>query len=245
MSKAAPSSIAGTGMSSGDPDTAAISPAAGDLAAATLDQRSADEVERLSKILPISTILDRLAGVLPTDLHYHTISHTQNVLNEAVRLALHDNLSSRAILLLAVAAAYHDAGYAFRRANNEELGALLAEDAMNEAKGFSSDEVALVRRMILDTQLVDNGSGLKQIANTELSKYLLDADLGNFGRDDFFDRLEAQLLESKADRQPFLKKTLALLTNHSWFTNAARALRQKKKEENIKKLTEMISSSSA
>ena len=111
---------------------------------------------------------------------------------------------------------------------------------MRDTNNFSEDEVALVHQMILDTQLVETADGPKQVANTELSKYLLDADLGNFGRDDFFDQLDAYLLESKAERLPLLKRTLALLQSHSWYTNAARVLRQGKKEENIRKLLELI-----
>ena len=204
------------------------------------ERRVEAEAAKLSKVEPIATILTRLSGILPDDLHYHSVSHTHNVLSESIRFGLFDKLSDRAILLLAVAASYHDAGYVFRRVNNEELGALLSDDAMRDTNNFSEDEVALVHQMILDTQLVETPDGPKQVAHTELSKYLLDADLGNFGRDDFFDRLDAYLLESKAERLPLLKRTLALLQSHSWYTNAARVLRQAKKEENISKLLELI-----
>lgn len=226
-------------MTTAAPSAEAIKDPSGEPA---FEERVAAEVIRLHATKPISTLFDRLAGVLPADLHYHSINHTFNVMCEAVRFALFEKLADRSVLLLAVAASYHDAGYVFRRANNEELGAELAKDAMHETGQFSDDEIAIVGRMILDTQLVDTGSGPKQVANSELSKYLLDADLANFGREDFFERLEAFLLESKSDRLPVLKRTLALMNSHSWFTNAARTLRQAKKEENVAKLTEMIAS---
>ncbi|MFM1848362.1 MAG: hypothetical protein RL417_1836, partial [Pseudomonadota bacterium] len=109
-----------------------------------------------------------------------------------------------------------------------------------EREGFPLEQIAAVERMVLDTRLVSTGGGRRQIATTGLSRYLLDADLSNFGRADFFEKSELQRLELGIDRERFLRRTFALISTHSWQTDAARRLRQPTKEENIRKLSSIL-----
>ena len=106
--------------------------------------------------------------------------------------------------------------------------------------GYSPDEILLVERMILDTALVEAPEGPRQIASTELSRYLLDADLSNFGRDDFFETGELQRQELGQERELFRKNTLALIKAHRWLTPAGQALRQATKERNIATLESFL-----
>ena len=204
------------------------------------DDEVKGRLERVRSHPLIAGIVKKLEHALPDNLHYHAPEHTENVLAEVVRLAVADNLSDRQVLLLAIAAGFHDSGFVFRRERNEVLGAALASDAMREAGGFSDDEVALVNQMILDTELVDKGNGRRQFPNTPLSKYLLDADLANFGRNDFFDRLELGLRERGGERIEFLRNTLRLLVDHDWHTEIARSMLQPQKEENLAQLKQML-----
>lgn len=183
-----------------------------------------------------------LAEQLPKSLSYHAYPHTEDVLHEVLRFALTDQLPSRDIELLAVAATFHDLGFIKSPVLNEPIGAAAAREAMKKDGGYTDDEIALVERMILDTALVDTGSGLRQIPSTDLSRYLLDADLSNFGRDDFFDKGELQRQELGVDQEAFRKSSVALLNSHRWLTNAGRSLRQKKKEQNLALLKSMVNS---
>lgn len=188
----------------------------------------------------ISLILNKLNQDLPSDLFYHSVEHTEDVFEEAVRYALCEGLKEKEIELLAIAAAYHDAGFIEKRSDNEEIGAAMAEQAMRE-HNYSSDEIDCVKTMILDTHLINTDIGLKQLPSSKLSKFLLDADLSNFGSNDFFLKSELLRKETGEPKEVFLKKSLSLVINHEWLTIAARTLRQKKKQENIVELSKLVS----
>ena len=196
--------------------------------------------EAMQKLPVVRRTLELLKEKLPRELYYHSAPHTDDVLSETLRFALTDKLSPREIELLAIAAACHDVGFITRPAMNESLGAEHARLEMTKAGGYTEEEIALVERMILDTALVETAVGPKQIPSTNLSRYLLDADLSNFGRDDFFDKGELQRKELGVDQEIFRKNSFALLNAHRWLTNAAMKLRQNKKEQNLSLLKSMV-----
>ena len=189
----------------------------------------------------VKEAFDLLTRELPDNLVYHAKSHTEDVLHEAIRFGIMDKLSAREVEILAIAAAFHDTGFTRSPVANETIGAEFARKAMAHAGTFSEEEIRLVEQMILDTTLVELPNGPQQIPSTNLSRYLLDADLSNLGRDDFFDKGELQRQELKIDESHFRKRSLQLLTAHRWFTNAAHSLRQKKKDQNLLLLQSMIS----
>jgi len=200
-----------------------------------------DKVLSKLKALPIiKNGLAQLQKELPSHLVYHAYAHTEDVLAEAIRFAVVDCRSDRDLELLAIAATYHDAGFIQSPAANEPIGAQMALQAMKAHGGYSSEETTLVEQMILDTTLKDTLTGPRQVPSTDLSRYLLDADLSNFGREDFFDKGELQRQELGYDQEVFRRKSFELLNAHRWLTNAARSLRQTKKEENILLLKKMI-----
>jgi len=184
----------------------------------------------------IATILEKLSQDLPRNLYYHAKSHTDDVLREVVLFALVDGLPVDQMRLLAIAAAFHDAGFIQSPVDNERIGARMAREAMAESGEFSEEEIETVSKMILDTRLIETKGGLRQVSTVDLSRYLLDADLSNFGREDFFEKAELQRKELGYDRELFLRRTFELINNHRWLTNAAGKLRQQQKAQNIKKL---------
>lgn len=207
------------------------------------------EAERLESVVAeirarpiIRRILQRLQRDLPKNLLYHAVGHTEDVLSEVALFALLGQVTPTELELLAIAAAYHDAGYLERYVDNEVVGARMARAAM-EAESFALEDIAAVERMVLDTKLVSTGGGRRQIATTGLSRFLLDADLSNFGRPDFFEKSELQRLELGVDRERFLRRTFTLISTHSWQTDVARRLRQPTKEENILKLGKLLQQS--
>lgn len=195
--------------------------------------------ERLKKYRDwpvIKEARELLAQKLPAKLCYHSAAHTDDVMHEAILFGLYDKLSEREIEILAVAAAYHDLGFIESSVEHEARGALLVDSALRQHGGFSSDEAGLIRQMILDTKLVVSEDGVAQCANTDLSKYLLDADLSNLGRLDFFDKLELVRKELGVEKRTFAAGTLSLITRHTWHTAAGAALRLEREVQNIKEL---------
>ena len=118
-----------------------------------------------------------------------------------------------------------------QRPKNEPIGAQMAIDAMAKTGRFSKEECDLVEQMILDTQLVMDGPA--QISNSRLSPWLLDADLANLGRDDFWDQTMLLARELNIDRQKMLPMTQALMQRHDWQSPAGRRLFGAKKESNF------------
>lgn len=180
--------------------------------------------------LVIETV-EHLASTLDPTLYYHSPDHTKDVLRQTMELAEEDALDSRDVLLLAIAAAFHDAGFLEQRPKNEPIGAQMAVQAMSASGRFSQDEQDLVEQMILDTQLVMEGPA--QISNSRLSPWLLDADLANLGRDDFWDQTRLLARELEIEMDNMLPMTRALMQRHDWQSPAGKRLFAAKKASNF------------
>jgi uncharacterized protein len=190
----------------------------------------------------VKEALTLLRSQLPTTLLYHAYEHTEDVLREAVQLASSDGLSNRDIELVAVAAAWHDVGFIWQSNNNEPIAADAVRRYLSGTTHYTPKEIDLIAQMILDTALISAGDSYKQVATRPLSCYLLDADLANFGRDDFFDKSELQRRELGEEVDSFRQKTLMLVRSHTWHTPAARAKWQAKKDANIAALERLVAS---
>ncbi|RIL08622.1 MAG: hypothetical protein DCC75_08415 [Proteobacteria bacterium] len=198
-------------------------------------------IEELRAKPIIAQALSVLRQKLPPTVCYHTAGHTDEVMRDAVEFALKDDLSEREIELLGIAAAYHDTGFVHRSGDNEVLGADNAVEAMEEHGGYKDEEISLVRQMILDTQLKITPRGARQVATSKLSGYLLDADVSNLGRDDFFEKAELVRQEvGVQDQEKFFLGLITFLSCQEWYTPAAKAARSAKKQENIRKLKKLI-----
>ncbi len=198
------------------------------------------EIKRLQGIPAIKEARSLLSSRLPANLLYHAYGHTEDVISEVISLALTDKLDSRQIEILAIAAAWHDVGFIWSYTNNEPLAADAAKKYLVSIGGYTESEIELIAQMIRDTALVVDGPSYKQIPSHPLSRYLLDADLANFGRADFFEKSELQRRELNDDLEPFRRKTLALVKNHRWLTPAALTRWQDTKEANIRELERII-----
>ena len=93
---------------------------------------------------PIVTgIVDRLRHELDESLRYHTPAHTEDVIQQTMALAKLDVLDGHSLLLLAIAAAFHDAGFLVTRSGHESISADMATAAMAKDKRFSQKDIDL------------------------------------------------------------------------------------------------------
>lgn len=192
--------------------------------------------------LPIvQNILEILEQKLPPSLSFHSLAHTYDVFGEAMSFAIAESRSDKELELIAIAAAFHDAGFIKQMEDNEEIGAKMAIASMRATKDYPVEEINMVAQMILDTKISTRKGDDFQRANTELSPYLLDADVSNFGRDDFFERMDARVLELQAaSHTQIYSQTLELMKKHKWQTSIARSRRQTQKLENMKRLEDYL-----
>lgn len=184
----------------------------------------------------VREILDRLRHELDSSLHYHRSAHTEDVIQQTLALAKLDALDAHSVLLLAIAAAFHDAGFLVTRSGHESISADMATSAMAGDKRFSQTDIDLVADMIMDTQVYQTGAVHRP--NTPLSAWLLDADLANFGRDDFFEQFQLVALENKIEPERLVATTIDLMDRHTWQSPAGAASFELKKRENRQALTQ-------
>ncbi len=184
----------------------------------------------------VAEILGALDRDLPPSLYYHGPSHTREVLSETLRFALADGVAPRDLELLAIAAAYHDAGFLERYERNEAVGAAMARAAMRKTQRYGEAEMLEVENMILSTAVEDTEAGPRRTQRTELAAYLMDADWGSFGREDFFEKVEQLIGETGAERHAFMRTAALYVTTQRWLTPAAERLRAAGKEANLQQL---------
>ena len=184
----------------------------------------------------VTGIVDRLRRELDASLSYHRPAHTEDVVQQALTLAKLDALDAHSMLLIAVAAAFHDAGFLVTRSGHESVGADMATAAMAKDKRFSQKDIDIVANMIMDTQVYQTGAVHR--SNTPLSAWLLDADLANFGRDDFFEQFHLVALENKIEPDCLVSPTIDLMDRHTWQSPAGSACFESKKHKNREALTQ-------
>lgn len=194
-------------------------------------------LESSLKELPIiKKELTILGRDLSPSLTYHSKAHTEDVIHEVLLFGIQDELSDKELHLLTIAACFHDSGFLVKPLENEAIGADFAAEAMDAEGVYTEDEITLVAQMILDTEIQWGLNGPEFMSSGLLSGYLLDADLSNFGRLDFFDKSILIAQETNQSVEELKPSLVKFLNNHHWHTLAAQSLRQEQKEKNLKQL---------
>jgi HD superfamily phosphodiesterase len=172
------------------------------------------------------------------NLVYHTINHTRKVVDHANEIASHYDVSEKDILILNIAAWFHDTGHLYEDPATHEQKSV---DLMREWIGGKdiyaalSDEIAAT---ILATKIDRPPANL-------LQQIIKDADTYHFGSKDFkeMDKLmkkEMKLRNLNTIVMDWEQNTLALLESHQFYTDYCITRLNKRKEKNKDKLREKI-----
>ena len=180
-------------------------------------------------------VTNKLKG-LNKNLFYHSVGHTLDVVKQAERIALSENMHDiNELFLLKVAALYHDAGFLFIYRNHEEKS---CEIFKNDASGYglNDNDINLVCGIIMATKI-------PQTPNTKLEEVICDADLDYLGREDFppiSDKLRKEFIEYGIvkNNSEWEKKQLDFLTEHHYFTETSRREREPLKQKNLQEFIE-------
>ena len=182
-------------------------------------------------------IVERLKKELPDNLHYHDLRHTTDVCAAAERLALMEGIEGDDIFLLKTAALYHDAGFVKQYANNEDLGAALAQEVLPKF-GYTQEQIEQIGRLIQATKV-------PQKPTTHLQQIICDADLDYLGGDEFHligDKLKRELMERdiiSSDKQ-WDELQVKFLEAHTYFTKTAIELRRSNKLARLEEVKERL-----
>lgn len=175
---------------------------------------------------------------LPNGIKYHDANHTlhptKGVVAAANRIALSENISESDRELLVAAAYFHDTGYIRQYGKNEPIAARMAGRIL-KLIDFKPGEITKIQAMILATDLARK-------PQNHIEKILCDADLDHFGRDDFFE-MDGKLREGRSirgidvsDDAKWYNGTLNILSNHQYYTESQKKLRDKEKQKNLQEL---------
>lgn len=182
----------------------------------------------------IDAILARLGRDLPRNLHYHSIEHTLDVLDRTKQLAAAEGVSDEEdLILIQVAASYHDAGFLINNRDHERLGCKLVRQEL-PAYGFKDDQIKAICGMIRATKIPQQPRNL-------LEEIICDADLDYLGRDDFYPIGQRLYRELKAFRvlgnlEQWNKIQIKFLRAHAYWTTTNRQLREPLKQSRLQEL---------
>lgn len=175
------------------------------------------------------TIYREILAKLPQHLTYHNLGHTAYVLDQVIFLAKESNVSEKDLLLLKLAALFHDTGFIDNPKNHEEKGCKIAESYLRDS--YSEEELDIIYGMIMATKI-------PQSPKTPLEDILADADLEYLGTD-LFEKIGETLFEELKHFNPdFTEQAwdelqLVFMQKHHFHTDYCRKYREPKKQENL------------
>ncbi len=178
-------------------------------------------------------VIRLLENKLPKDLFYHNVSHTLRVIEHAIIIANYEKVTNHQLLLIKLAALFHDTGFTKTYVNHEEESCKIAELELQHYN-FSTIDMAAIKGMIMATKL-------PQSPQTKLEMILADADLEYLGTDLFLE-IGNRLYEELKTKNNTLSinewNTLQIkfLTNHSYFTSYCKQFRDPLKTKNLQEL---------
>ncbi|MGF1638480.1 MAG: HD domain-containing protein [Cyclobacteriaceae bacterium] len=168
---------------------------------------------------------------------YHNLNHTLEVVEAAEIIGRGSGLNTDELEIVTLAAWFHDIGYYIGKENHEAESAKIAEKYLSTIK-CSQKVIQAVAGCIHATKIPQSPVNL-------VEEVLCDADLYHLSTEKFFEKTELlreEMLAHEVDinREKWLSTSCHFVTNHTYFTDFARAHLRPKKIENLAMLREKI-----
>lgn len=182
-------------------------------------------------------ILDRLEKELPPHLYYHNFKHTIDVINQAELIGYGEGVDDESILLLKTAALFHDAGHIIDYDEHEYNGTQLAKDYLPKYR-YTPEQINKICELIMATKLPPN-------PKNKMESIMCDSDLDYLGRSDFIPVSNTLYKELKEQNKigslnDWNKLQVKFLTNHQFFTDTGKNLREVNKQMQIDRIKKLI-----
>lgn len=174
------------------------------------------------------------AQQLSPDLRYHSMSHTTSVIETAQQLAKHYQLSQEEKELLEIACIFHDSGYVKVYTGHEDVSQEIAEDFLRNHQ-YPAFKIDTIKALIGATKLVTPPTNL-------IEEIIKDADLNNLGQKKYMRTIAnlrhefATFLKREFTDEEWYNTNLEFIDGHSYYTDHAKELFDKKKKSNHKKV---------
>lgn len=175
---------------------------------------------------------------MPAWALYHSLEHTQEVVEACREIAEHSNLSKEDTEVATLAAWFHDAGYAYGVDGHEAKGAELAREFLMK-NGYPEAKIDSVAGCIMATRIPQQPSSL-------IEKVVCDADIFHAGTKRFFRknelmRSELELREGRllADTE-WLARSVDFVVKNSFHTEYTRSEYGPKRLKNLLALQDLL-----
>jgi uncharacterized protein len=171
----------------------------------------------------------------PPELYYHNPNHTQYVIDKVELIGGSEELNSSEMELVKVAALFHDMGFLYQREKHEEKGCDIVNKVLPSA-GFSQQEIAAVRGMIMATKIPQN-------PQNKWEQILADADLEYLGTEDFDNgsqRLfkEIHHFHPEIGEEDWREIQIDFIRQHRYYTHFCKTYREPLKQAHLQHLLE-------
>lgn len=182
-------------------------------------------------------MLDYLEKKLPPHLYYHNIKHTIDVTTEVELIGWAEGVSEEEVLLLKLAALFHDAGHTISYKDHEYHGSVMAREKL-ASYDFTQEQIDTVCRLIMATKMPPRPTDI-------LECIMCDSDLDYLGRSDFIpvsNNLYRELKERDmvGSWEDWNRLQLKFISGHQYFTKTAQQLREVNKQQQIERIEKLI-----
>jgi predicted metal-dependent HD superfamily phosphohydrolase len=183
-------------------------------------------------------VLTILEQQLDPRLTYHNLAHTKDVMAQVERIAHGEQIThADDIMLLRVAALFHDTGFLYTYNHHEDKSCEVLMDTL-EAGDLKPWELDKVKGMIMATKI-------PQTPHNHLEQIICDADLDYLGRNDFepiSEGLKKEFLvygviSQEADWDPL---QIRFFESHNYFTLTCKQDRNPKKQLHLQQLKQHL-----
>ncbi len=187
-------------------------------------------------------VLDLMEQNLPATLYYHNIKHTIDVITEVELIGWAEGLNEEEILVLKLAALFHDSGHTRDYKEHELHGTHIAREFLSNYN-YPEDQVETICRLIMSTKFPPEPKDL-------LEQVICDSDLDYLGRSDFipvsntlYDELKDRDMIGSIDEWNQLQ--VNFIRKHQYFTQTAQNLREVNKQIQIERLEKLMAGETA
>ncbi|WP_337872580.1 Pycsar system effector family protein [Ignavibacterium sp.] len=190
----------------------------------------------------INKSIEYVSNLLSQEAHskllFHNINHALEVEENVIEIGSNLNLTTKEIILLRLAAIFHDIGWIEKQENHELRSAMIAEKYLSEI-GVDDEDVKIISNLIKITDI-------ELMPNSILDKVIRDADILHIGKKGFNKksqllRAEKEVLLNKSFSDlEWLKKNLEFLETNNFYTEYAKQQYENSRQKNIIKIKNKI-----
>lgn len=183
-------------------------------------------------------VLDLLEVNLPSNIYYHNVKHTIDVTTEVELIGWAEGLTESDVLLLKVAALFHDTGQIKVNKGHEEVSCEYAEQIL-PSYNYPQEKIDKIKRIIMATKLPHQPSDI-------LEAVIQDSDLDYLGRNDFIpvsNMLYKEIIERDGAQMTinqWNKAQIKFISSHQYYTKTAQSLREVNKQSQIERLKALV-----